>query len=202
MGGKTWKQAITLMGGRTSSRATPTATGSTRELDLDSMLCAQGGTKILSLGGTQKCVAERGRELEPLAKTRSDDTQTSSTKSAGAVNGKSARRQSTRFWLPGGIIPGPSPGTGPRVHAGMALAEYAAVEFETRLAGESDEEGPDETVEAARQRRESASDTWVDILVGSVEVRRMGGQDATQDDDPRSLLSVMETSTSRAVSTS
>jgi hypothetical protein len=38
------------------------------------MLRAQGGTKIFSLGGTQKCVAERGREPEPLARTRSDDT--------------------------------------------------------------------------------------------------------------------------------
>ncbi|KAJ7840122.1 hypothetical protein B0H13DRAFT_2366387 [Mycena leptocephala] len=184
MGGKTWKQATTLNGRPYVVGATPIVTGSTRELDFDSMLRAQGGTKILSLGGTQKRAAERGREPEtplpqPLAIQRTRSEETSSAESGGNVNDKGARRQSTRFRLPGGMIPGPSPGAGPRVRAGMLPAEYAAVEFETRLAGESDDEAADETVEAARQRRrESASDAWVDILVGSVQARRMGGQDA------------------------
>jgi hypothetical protein len=60
----------------------------------------------------------------------------------------------------------------------MAPAEHVAVEFETRLAGESDDEGGGEEEAAKQRRRESASDAWVDILVGSVQARRMGGQDA------------------------
>ncbi|KAJ7746166.1 hypothetical protein DFH07DRAFT_1038602 [Mycena maculata] len=182
-GGKVWKQAPTLNGRPYILGATPSATGSSRELDFEGMLRAQGGTKILSLG-TKRASAAPGpgsAELAPsavqaqalaMARTRSDDS------SAESGDVKGGRRQSgARFRLPGGMIPGPSPGSGGRVRAGMAPAEASALEFETRLAGESDDEGGEE--EAARQRRrESASDAWVDILVGSVQARRMGGQDA------------------------
>ncbi|KAJ7016606.1 hypothetical protein C8F04DRAFT_1019007 [Mycena alexandri] len=197
MGGKTWKQAQTLNGRPYVLGATPTVTGSTRELDFDSMIRAQGGTKILSLGA--KRALSTGPMSPPdlgpaaahspvaMARTQSNDTHASSGES-GETPGrdpqrdreKAAKRQSgARFRLPGGIIPGPSPGSGGRVRAGMAPAEYAAVEFETRLAGESDDEGVGGEEEAAKQRRrESASDAWVDILVGSVQARRMPGQDA------------------------
>ncbi|KAJ7702067.1 hypothetical protein B0H16DRAFT_750216 [Mycena metata] len=197
MGGKTWKQAQTLNGRPYVLGATPTVTGSTRELDFDSMLRAQGGTKILSLGA--KRAVSTGPMSPPdlgpvsaqppvaMARTQSNDTHASSGES-GETPGrdpqrdreKAAKRQSgARFRLPGGMIPGPSPGSGGRVRAGMAPAEYAAVEFETRLAGESDDEGAGGEEEAAKQRRrESASDAWVDILVGSVQARRMPGQDA------------------------
>ncbi|KAJ7612952.1 hypothetical protein DFH06DRAFT_1109345 [Mycena polygramma] len=183
-GGKTWKQAQTLNGRPYVLGATPTVTGSTRELDFDSMLRAQGGTKVLSLGAKQQRAMSTGPlspELaKPLARAGSHDTQDSSDGSAERGGGKEGRRLSTRFRLPGGMIPGPSPGNSGGRARGMLPAEYAAVDFETRLAGESDDEGDaDETSEAERQRRrESASDAWVDILVGSTQARRMGGQDA------------------------
>ncbi|KAJ7149733.1 hypothetical protein C8R46DRAFT_915583 [Mycena filopes] len=193
MGGKTWKQAQTLNGRPYVVGATPIVTGSTRELDFDSMLRAQGGTKILSLG-TKRAVStgpmsppDLGPAHSPItmARTQSNDTHASSgeseTPGRDRDKEKAAKRQSgARFRLPGGMIPGPSPGIGGRVRAGMPPAEYAAVEFETRLAGESDDEGAaGAEEEAAKQRRrESASDAWVDILVGSMQGRRMPGQDA------------------------
>ncbi|KAJ7751087.1 hypothetical protein B0H16DRAFT_1548840 [Mycena metata] len=135
MGGKTWKQAQTLNGCPYVLGATPTVTGSTRELEFDSMLRAQGSTKILSLGAKRPPVA--------MARTQINDTHASSGESVETPGRdpqrdreKAAKRQSgARFRLPGGMIPGPSPGSGGRVRAGMAPAEYAAVEFEPRLAG-------------------------------------------------------------------
>ncbi|KAJ7430346.1 hypothetical protein B0H11DRAFT_1764435, partial [Mycena galericulata] len=192
-GGKVWKQAQTLNGRPYVLGATPSVTGSSRELDFDSMLRAQGGTKILSLGSIVKRAGSNGPlspdvatspvQTQPqalaIARTRSDDTQGSSAESPTTATGSAGRRQSgARFRLPGGMIPGPSPGSGGRVRAGMAPAEASALEFETRLAGESDDEAGGEEEAARQRRRESASDAWVDILVGSVQARRMGGQDA------------------------
>jgi len=60
----------------------------------------------------------------------------------------------------------------------MIPAEYSTVEFETRMASYSDDENPrDEPEHVKQKRRESNTDAWVDILVGSQD-RRMGGQDA------------------------
>ncbi|KAJ7079916.1 hypothetical protein C8R43DRAFT_1083182 [Mycena crocata] len=188
-GGKTWKQAAMLNGRPYVLGATPTVTGSTRNLDFDSMLRAQGGTKLISLG-TKRVPGPMSPEppmtpvqTQPLAIERTD-TQGSSAESHEKDKDKPGRRQSgARFRLPGGMIPGPSPGSGARVRAGMVPAEYAAVEFETRLAGESDDDddvvgATADELAAKQRRRESASDAWVDILVGSVQARRMGGQDA------------------------
>ncbi|CAK5278270.1 unnamed protein product [Mycena citricolor] len=171
-GGKTWKQASTLNGRPYVLGATPTATGSTRDLgDFDSMLRAQGGqTKLMTLAGsgvpkretvtTTMTVPPRSESL-PTTPLREDN---SSTESGGDALSKSQRRQSgSRFRIPGGIIPGPSPGG--LVRPGMIPAEYAAVEFETRLA----EAGGD---------NKKRGDEWVDILVGSMQDRRMDGQDA------------------------
>ncbi|KAK7018130.1 F-box domain-containing protein [Favolaschia claudopus] len=187
LGGKTWKQAATLNGRPYVVGATPAVTGSTRELDFESMIRGGGGTKVLSLGRDKdrRSTGPVSPEVAsprpaPLVRTRSAETQGSSTENSSLD--KKERRQSARFRLPGGMIPGPSPGGGgARVRAGMAPAESAPVDFETRLAGESDDEETvrDKDLEAARQkRRESASDAWVDILVGSMSGRRMGSQDA------------------------
>ena len=60
----------------------------------------------------------------------------------------------------------------------MIPAEYSTVEFETRMASYSDDEkNNDEPEDVKQKRRESRSDAWVDILVGS-QSRRIGGQDA------------------------
>ncbi|KAJ6613879.1 hypothetical protein B0H10DRAFT_196553 [Mycena sp. CBHHK59/15] len=181
-GGKTWKQAPTLNGRPYVVGATPSP--SMRELDFEGMLRAQGNaTKVITLGGVKSAavspITPAESPLSPLARPRSD----SSADSSGGLKvstSSSKRASASRFRLPGGIIPGPSPGNGGGlVRPGMPPAEYAAVEFETRLAGESDDEGGGSEEQAARQRRrESASDAWVDILVGSVQARRMGGQDA------------------------
>jgi hypothetical protein len=63
-------------------------------------------------------------------------------------------------------------------------AEYSTLEFETRLAGYSDDDydshgsGKGKEKEAEKQaRRQSKDDAWVDILVGS-QSRRFGGQEA------------------------
>ncbi|KAJ7076969.1 hypothetical protein B0H15DRAFT_862667 [Mycena belliarum] len=191
-GGKPWKQAPTLNGRPYvvgSTPALPNTSGAAKFADFDSMLRTQNDTKQISLGGLKRGITTNVATVPAIAsptagplgiaRTPSVETQESSDGAgAGAGGGGGGKRLSgARFRLPGGIIPGPSPGIGGRVRAGMAPAEYAAVEFETRLAGESDDEGEEE--EAAKQRRrESTSDAWVDILVGSVQARRMGGQDA------------------------
>ena len=60
----------------------------------------------------------------------------------------------------------------------MMPAEYSTVEFETRMASYSDDENPrDEPEHIKQKRRESSTDAWVDILVGSQD-RRMDGQAA------------------------
>ncbi|KAJ7196677.1 hypothetical protein GGX14DRAFT_526692 [Mycena pura] len=179
-GGKTWKQAATLNGRPYVLGATPAVTGSSRELDFDSMLRAHGATKMISLSSPSK--RQPPEPVVPpslaMARTRSEETNGSSVESGGGgETPTAAKRHSTRFRLPGGMIPGPSPGGGARVRPGMVPAEFAPVDFQTRLAVAS--ESDDEEEEAARQRRrESASDAWVDILVGSVQARRMPGQDA------------------------
>ncbi|KAJ7051535.1 hypothetical protein C8F01DRAFT_1174871 [Mycena amicta] len=159
-----------------------------------SMLRAQNATKMISLSSPRKqpqSPQQRPPDPPPgaappvgLGRTRSDES--TETATATATKRQSA---SARFRLPGGMHnPVPSPGSngGPRVKPGMPPAESAPVEFQTRLAvaSESDDSDVDEYEdnkdrEAARQRRrESASDAWVDILVGSMAGRRMGGQDA------------------------
>ncbi|KAJ7209450.1 hypothetical protein B0H12DRAFT_1330088 [Mycena haematopus] len=163
-------------------------------LDFDAMLRAQGGTRVITLTPSKDArpSVTIATEAPALVRTRSAETQGSTSVESGGGGGgdrereRREKRQSTpRFRLPGGMIPGPSPGGSGGGRAARRPAEYAPVEFETRLAvaGESDDdeggEGKGEDAEAARQRRrESASDAWVDILVGSLAGRRMGGQDA------------------------
>ncbi|KAJ7271461.1 hypothetical protein C8J57DRAFT_1449901 [Mycena rebaudengoi] len=191
-GGKTWKQAATLNGRPYVLGATPISP-SRRETDFEGMLRAQGNaTKVITLAGTVKRPAKDGAAepgaaspmspMSPQAIARTKTDETSSAESGGGGNSK--RISGSRFRLPGGMLPSPSPGGimgvggvggggGPRVRAGMAPAEHVAVEFETRLAGESDDEGGGEEEAAKQRRRESASDAWVDILVGSEEGGRV-----------------------------
>ncbi|KAJ7627265.1 hypothetical protein FB45DRAFT_795432 [Roridomyces roridus] len=188
-GGKTWRQAPTLNGrpyvlGAVPSPTLGPASTSTKALerDFEGMLRGQGPTKVISLGGKQR--PEMTSPLSPspspgqqlrspgqplsMARTRSGDD---SSGDSGLV-----KRQSGRFRLPGGMGANPSPGMKP------VPAEAQAVEFETRMTGlGSDDEGFLE--EDQDQRRRAAgkavdADAWVDILVGSVQARRMGGQDA------------------------
>lgn len=89
---------------------------------------------------------------------------------------QSAKRMS-RFRLPGGI-PVPSPGGGRK--SGMVPSEYSTVDFETRLAGYSDDEsgsGSGGGGTPKHKKRESRDDAWVDILVAT-HSRRLGGQEA------------------------
>ncbi|KAF7291451.1 F-box domain-containing protein [Mycena indigotica] len=179
-GGKAWKQAPTLNGRPYVLGATPAAMGSSRDLDFESMLRAQGNTKMISLGP-----GPRPPETPAvgISRTRSEDSSES-----GHGPGTPSKRQSGRFRLPGGMLPNPSPGGAsgvPRtvVRPGMAPAESRPVEFATRFAAgpesdDSEEEADEVKREAKQRRRESASDAWVDILVGSMGARRMGGQDA------------------------
>nr|GAT57935.1 predicted protein [Mycena chlorophos] len=208
-GGKAWKQAPTLNGRPYVLGATPMATASSRDLDFDSMLRAQGqSTKMISLSATPKAPPPQtpgqtrlpdpppgaAAALHPgMSRTQSGDSAESDPTHGTSKNGK---RASARFRLPGGMIPNPSPGFShgggggggvPKtvVRPGMTPAESAPVEFRTRMAvaggenGSDSEEGEDESARDARQRRrESASDAWVDILVGSMAGRRMDGQSA------------------------
>lgn len=77
-------------------------------------------------------------------------------------------------------LPVPNPATMRR--SGLVPAEYSTVDFETRLAGYSDDEVNETasmkalTPAQKRDRRLSRDDAWVDILVAS-QNRRMGSQE-------------------------
>ncbi|KAJ7738582.1 hypothetical protein B0H16DRAFT_1465686 [Mycena metata] len=146
MGGKTWKQAQTLNGRPYSS---------TKILNL-------GAKRAVSIGpmSPPRCRLRLGAATVAMARTQSNDAHASSGES-GETPGRDPQRDREKSWQRW------------TVRAGIAPGEYAAMEFETPLAEESDDEGAG-AEEAARQRRgESASDAWVDILVGSVCLGRM-----------------------------
>jgi len=81
-----------------------------------------------------------------------------------------------RFRLPTGLPHSPHPRT-----SGLTPSQAQDVEFETRLAGYSDDElnsiNANSRKGTKEERRRSKNDTWVDILVAS-HSRRAGNQDA------------------------
>ncbi|KIM44224.1 hypothetical protein M413DRAFT_17962 [Hebeloma cylindrosporum] len=189
-GKKQWKQAATLNGRPYVVGLVPHSP-SYREVEFEGMLHASGSTKVLSLNSkppriqstisTASTVTpapalappviirtpsrsalrspEQNSQLHPPPK--SDDMHSDSTSSPSV--------KKSLFRLP------PTPGSNRR---SMIPAEYSTVEFETRMASYSDDENPrDEPEHIKQKRRESNTDAWVDILVGSQD-RRMGGQDA------------------------
>ena len=105
--------------------------------------------------------------LSPPMATTSQDSDLPSTPSS---------KRMSRFRLPGGI-PVPSPGG--LIKSGMAPSEYSTLDFETRLAGFSDDDENNVSGggQSKHKKGESRDDAWVDILVAS-HSRRMGGQDS------------------------
>ena len=189
-GKKQWKQAATLNGRPYVVGLVPHSP-SYREVEFEGMLHASGSTKVLSLNSKQPRVhstistatastvvpalappviirtpsrsALRPPEPEPQLHPppKSDEVHSDSTSSPSV--------KKSLFRLP------PTPGSNRR---SMIPAEYSTVEFETRMASYSDDENPrDEPEHVKQKRRESNTDAWVDILVGSQD-RRIGGQDA------------------------
>lgn len=187
-GKKQWKQAATLNGRPYVVGLVPHSP-SYREVEFEGMLHASGATKVLSLNTKQPRVhstistastavptlappviikspsrsALRPPEPEPQPHPppKSDEMHSDATSSPST--------KKSLFRLP------PTPGSNRR---SMIPAEYSTVEFETRMASYSDDENSrDEPEDIKQKRRESNTDAWVDILVGS-QNRRMGGQDA------------------------
>jgi hypothetical protein len=173
-----------------------------REVEFEGMLHASSSTKLLSLNpknSTRNPAAASGapasnslvpplpmmkraasRSMDPIRydappppkipAPKSDEMHSDSTASPSV--------KKSLFRLP------PTPGSNRR---SMIPAEYSTVEFETRMASYSDDEHNGEEYEMEddkQRRRESSTDAWVDILVGS-QSRRLGGQDAELADKKR-----------------
>ncbi|KAF4622115.1 hypothetical protein D9613_009300 [Agrocybe pediades] len=185
---KQWKQAATLNGRPYVVGHVPQSP-SFREVEFEGMLHASGSTKLLSLNtktSTSRIqslvaaspvvtspvppvpqvprmppAAQKPVEAEPPVPPKSDEMHSDSTASPSI--------KKSLFRLP------TTPGSNRR---SMIPAEYSTVEFETRMASYSDDEkNNDEPEDVKQKRRESRSDAWVDILVGS-QSRRIGGLDA------------------------
>ncbi|KAF9483685.1 hypothetical protein BDN70DRAFT_873531 [Pholiota conissans] len=197
-GKKQWKQAATLNGRPYVVGHVPRSP-SYREVEFEGMLHASSSTKLLSLNPkntvrhppatsnvpsptslvpplpTIKKTASRS--MDPVRydappppsvpAPRSDEMHSDSTASPSV--------KKSLFRLP------PTPGSNRR---SMIPAEYSTVEFETRMASYSDDEHEYEPEHVKQKRRESSTDAWVDILVGS-QSRRLGGQDAELTDKKR-----------------
>ncbi|KAJ3494973.1 hypothetical protein NLJ89_g10702 [Agrocybe chaxingu] len=193
---KQWKQAPTLNGRPYVVGHVPHSP-SYREVEFDTLLHNHSTTKVISANSTKgpsriqstisavptvfppspvsvPPVPQIVKTPVPPAKTseagpippppKSDEVH--SNRTASPLNTKRSR-----FRLP------PTPGSNRK---SMAPAEYSTVEFETRMASYSDDEANgynDESEEIKQRRRESNSDAWVDILVGT-QTRRLKGQDA------------------------
>jgi hypothetical protein len=114
-------------------------------------------------------VPARHDSLHPLAPVKPPASQESD------VAPYTPSKRISRFRLPGGI-PVPSPGG--RYKSGMAPSEYSTLDFETRLAGYSDDEdnATSSGGKSKHKKGESRDDAWVDILVAN-HSRRVGGQD-------------------------
>lgn len=190
-GKKQWKQAQTLNGRPYVVGHVPRSP-SYREVEFERMLHGNNATKVITLTKTPRVhsavstvPAEPPREAPPplpqinknllvqprpmVAESeqppapRSDELHSDSTMTPS--------NKKSRFRLP------PTPGSNRK---SMIPAEYSTVEFETRMASYSDDEHNatlNEPEHIKQKRRESSTDAWVDILVGS-QSRRLGGQDA------------------------
>ena len=186
---KQWKPAATLNGRPYVVGHVPRSP-SYREVEFEGLLRGNASaTKVITLS-KRPSQAPRASLSPPSIPPERAGTPIPITIPEPLVNPFSAAKQTTggdsevtstpnkrlsRFRLPGGI-PVPSPGG--RIKSGMAPSEYSTVDFETRLAGYSDDDensgsGGDKS---KHKKGESRDDAWVDILVAS-HSRRMGGQD-------------------------
>ncbi|PPQ99370.1 hypothetical protein CVT24_009200 [Panaeolus cyanescens] len=198
-GKKQWKQAQTLNGRPYVVGHVPRSP-SYREVEFERMLHGNNATKVITLTKTPRvhsAVSTAPPELprdpppplpqinknllastkpvvpeptEPHPAPKSDEFHSDSTMTPS--------NKKSRFRLP------PTPGSNRK---SMIPAEYSTVEFETRMASYSDDEHNatlNEPEHIKQKRRESSSDAWVDILVGS-QSRRLGGQDAVLPSEKR-----------------
>ncbi|KAI0314938.1 hypothetical protein OF83DRAFT_1134497 [Amylostereum chailletii] len=199
---KPWKQAATLNGRPYVVGHVPTSP-SVREVEFEGMLRGTtSATKVMTFdhNGSVKTATSPKQAQTPPVRT-STATATSTVGSiAGTISGPlyvapvrnsasprppspstpTAQNRKSRFRLPTVTSP-------PRT-AGLPPSEYEDVDFETRLAGYSDDDlnngnaatsklGRLTSVAVKSERRRSKDDAWVDILVATSS-RRMGGQDA------------------------
>ena len=174
---KQWKPAATLNGRPYVIGHVPRSP-SHKEVEFEGLLRGSASaTKVISLRPSQPpsslspltMASERAATPRPIVMNQ-EPTPISSTKPLSSRDSDppmTPQKRSSRFRLPGGI-PVPSPGGGRK--SGILPAEYSAVDFDTRMAGYSDDE-------ERPGNRGSRDDAWVDILVAT-HSRRMGSQDA------------------------
>lgn len=183
---KQWKPAATLNGRPYVVGHVPRSP-SHKEVEFEGLLRGNASaTKVISLRPSQppsslsppNMASERAATPRPIAmnpvssqQLRQEPVPMSPARPVSSRDSDppmTPQKRPSRFRLPGGI-PVPSPGGGGR-KSGMVPAEYSAVDFDTRMAGYSDDEDKP-------GNRESKDDAWVDILVAT-HSRRMGGQEA------------------------
>jgi len=192
---KQWKQAPTLNGRPYVLGAVPHSP-SIREVEFEGLLHGTTATKVLSLN-TSKSMNRLNPGLPATPTKPTPLIIPPIAKTPTPAVGKAPRPQ------PPAAVPRPpkvdetfvDPNASPSMkklfrlpptpssnRKSMIPAEYSTVEFETRMASYSDDDLEPEDVK--QKRRESSTDAWVDILVGS-QGRRIGGQDAEPTDRRR-----------------
>ncbi|TFK46303.1 hypothetical protein OE88DRAFT_1667926 [Heliocybe sulcata] len=175
---KQWKPAATLNGRPYVIGHVPKSP-TVREVEFEGLLRGNASlTKIVSLDGTVRNSAVNGASPRPSSAggrvnyLQANGTPQPPPKHNGHDDDAPATptKKSSRFRLAGGL---PVGGPASTKKAGMVPAEANPVDFETRLAGISDEE----VNNSKHQRRRSKDDAWVDILVAS-NSRKMSDQTA------------------------
>ena len=170
---KQWKPAATLNGRPYVIGHVPQSP-SHKEVEFEGLLRGSArATKVISVRPSQppsslsplNTASERVATPRPIAMTQEPPLIPANSGDSDPT--MTTQKRPSRFRLPGGI-PVPSPGGGRK--SGMLPAEYSAVDFDTRMAGYSDDE-------ERPGNRESRDDAWVDILV-TTHSRRMGSQEA------------------------
>lgn len=186
---KQWKPAATLNGRPYVIGHVPKSP-SYREVEFEGLL-RSNGSKVLTLSKPAPMASAlappsptwpRPRPKTPRTSTQHDasappppekEKHLERTPSDSPLTPTSNRRSRFR-------IPVPNPASVRR--SGLVPAEYSTVDFETRLAGFSDDEWNETasvkalTPAEKHERRMSRDDAWVDILVAS-QNRRMGTQE-------------------------
>ncbi|EIN04164.1 hypothetical protein PUNSTDRAFT_138889 [Punctularia strigosozonata HHB-11173 SS5] len=171
-----WKPATTLNG-------RPYAPGSgqvpqspsLREVEFEGLLRGKNAsvTKVVTLeqGGGVRTVA-RGQVVVPPVRTSSANATSPATPEKDSKTTTPARDKTARF----GIVAPQSMRS--RRESRVPPADSQSIDFETRLASMSDDDGsPPGSGTPRRDKRRSKDDAWVDILVATAG-RRMAGQDA------------------------
>ncbi|KDR72869.1 hypothetical protein GALMADRAFT_73169 [Galerina marginata CBS 339.88] len=197
-GKRQWKQAPTLNGRPYIVGHVPHSP-SYREVEFETLLHGTTSTKVLSFNAksntptrVQSTISTAPTEYRPpvpvpmITKTPPLPLKPSESELQPGPRSEEMHSDSTAspsikkslFRLP------TSPGSNRK---SMIPAEYSTVEFQTRMASYSDDDESgtlDEPEDVKQKRRESSTDAWVDILVGS-QSRRFGGQDAELPDRKR-----------------